>query len=125
MSQHKRNTKGLLEAAQNKRNNAYARVAIALEGLHKEGLAITFSGIARAASVTKAWLYRQPELRAKIEKLRASTLQQPREPRINSLESKDAMISHLKNRTRSLESENAELRKQLEIVYGELHQRKK
>lgn len=125
MRQHKRNITGLLEAAQSKRNNAYTRVDTALEALHNEGLAITFSGIARAASVTKAWLYRQPELQEQIEKLRASTLQQPREPRSNSIDSKDAMISHLKNRTKTLEVENAELRKQLEIVYGELHQCKK
>ncbi|MFE7980482.1 hypothetical protein [Streptomyces shenzhenensis] len=35
------------------------------------GMAVTFDAVARAADVSRSWLYTQPDLRAEIERLQA------------------------------------------------------
>lgn len=44
----------------------------AIADLANAGRPITFGGLARIAGVSRSWLYRQPELRQRIEQLRQS-----------------------------------------------------
>jgi hypothetical protein len=126
MEQHKRNIQGLLQTAQEKRNKALSRVKHTLKSLENESQVITFSSVARAANVTPAWLYREPNLRKQIEKLRQQTRIKTLDSSSNNIiDAKNKLIAHLKKRTNVLENKIAELERQLEIVYGELHQLKK
>jgi hypothetical protein len=61
----------LQAAAQRKRDSALGRAREALAAMHYAGSEITFQGVADRAGVSRQWLYKNPELRAEIEKLRA------------------------------------------------------
>jgi predicted Zn-dependent protease len=52
----------------------------AIRSLIKRGQPITFQAIARASGVSHAFLYNHPELRGRIEHLRARHRQQPQPP---------------------------------------------
>ena len=62
----------LSAAAQRKSEAASGRARNALKALDARGAEITFQAVARAAGVSRQWLYTQPELRAEIEQLRAA-----------------------------------------------------
>jgi len=58
-------------AAAKDRHAATRRQAVdALRHLHDAGEEVNFSAVARAAGVSRAWLYRDPQLRAEIERSR-------------------------------------------------------
>jgi hypothetical protein len=62
--------RSLAAAAQRKRDRALERAHGALRDLDRRGETISFQSIARTAGVSRQWLYKQPELRAEIERLR-------------------------------------------------------
>jgi hypothetical protein len=122
---HPRNTKGLQRHAQARRQAALERAERAIQSLLAQGRPINFSTVARAASVSTAWLYQQAPLKDRIQQLRSGSV--PPELRAGkaraSGDSKAMIISTLRQRVEQLEKENRELRKQLEVVYGELTKR--
>lgn len=59
-------------AAERRHHNAVERASAALAQLSKSGKAITFASVAREAGVSTDFLYRQSELRQRIEQLRSS-----------------------------------------------------
>ncbi len=61
----------LRQAAQAKRTRATAKADLAIKTMTKSGQAIDFRNVARTAGVSVDFLYRNPELRARIERLRA------------------------------------------------------
>ena len=65
----------LLAAAQQRHHDARRRATEALRRLDSTGEPINFAAVAEAAGVSRAWLYRQPDLRTEIEGVR-----QPRRP---------------------------------------------
>src|SRR5215470_4171829 len=122
---HSRNTKGLQHHAQARRQAALERAERAIQSLFAQGRPINFSTVARAASVSTAWLYQQAPLKARIEQLRSgSALPALRAGQARASDDSKAMIiSTLRQRVEHLEKENRDLRKQLEVVYGELTKR--
>ena len=122
MSQHKRNVENMHQAVREKRDIMAKHVENIIDDLFARNDEISFSAIAKITNVSKAWLYRHIDLRKKIESLR---LQQVTS--VNDLTNKShtALIKTLKNRIKKLETENNELRQQLEVVYGQLHLSKK
>jgi TolA-binding protein len=62
----------LREAALARHANTVARAAAALQVLTRRGEPITFRQLAETAGVSRSWLYRQPDLRDAIERLRGS-----------------------------------------------------
>ena len=123
MKPHKRNIRGLIQSAEDKRNHALQRASHAIEQFEQEGKKINFALIAQTAQVSIAWLYRQPVIRQRIETLRVQYLNSSSNgsrPDQKSIE----MMASLKNKIKKLKAENTELKKQLEIVYGQLHQLK-
>ncbi len=116
----KRNTDGIKAAAQRKRQEAFSRAEEAIKKLLREKQSINFEAVAEAAGVTRAWLYKQPELRSRIETLRGQ--QSPkRELPIElkaSDKSKDTLIMELKKQNRELRSKIQQLNREVEIVYG-------
>jgi septal ring factor EnvC (AmiA/AmiB activator) len=92
----------------------------ALERLCREGGAVNFGAVSRAAGVSRTWLYRQADLRESIGRLRSST---PPAPCAEA--NTQASISSLRQRLESakaeisrLRAENSALRDQLARQLG-------
>jgi len=67
------NTIHLLHAAAARHHNAVVNATAAIQKLDRAGTPITFQAVAVAAGVSRSWLYRDPEIRAQIERLRAAS----------------------------------------------------
>ena len=63
-------TTALAAAARQRSDQTRQRATEALQRLHATGQPITFAHVARTAGVSRSWLYRQPDLRADIDRLR-------------------------------------------------------
>jgi hypothetical protein len=122
VNQHKRNVDGMHKAVRAKRDKIAEHVAKVIDNLFLRNEEISFSVIAKVTNVSKAWLYRHTDLRKKIEDLH---LQQATSIKELTKDSQAAFVKTLKNRIKKLETENNELRKQLEVVYGELYLKSK
>jgi hypothetical protein len=122
---HKRNTAGLARAAQDKSKAVTARAEAAIKALQKRRAKITFTAVASEAKVSTAWLYRQPEMAERIKRLRDDQERALPKPvaasQAASDTSKDAMIKVLRERIRTQDVQIQELKKQLEVAYGLLH----
>lgn len=122
---HKRNTSGLSSSAASKREATLEKTETAISKLLKANAPINFNTVAEKAVVSKAWLYRTDAIADRIKRLRDR--QASKEPKAYkevqraSDASKSALVTTLKERVKELESENRELKKQLEVVYGKLH----
>ena len=116
---------GLAAAARRKRADALARASAAVTELDARGERIDFQAVARCAGVSRQWLYKQPELRGEIERLRA--LRSDRAERTvparerSSEASLRQRLHALLGENRRLREDNAELNAQLALAYG--HQR--
>ncbi len=123
---HKRNTKGLADAAKIRREETIKRVNSAIELLIKQKHVINFNSVAKIANVGKTWLYNEIDVRDRILNLRIKNVANIQKN--NSLEEKNAsskiaLIHMLKNRIKELKTENLELKKQIEVVYAELYKK--
>ncbi|CAM4308801.1 DUF6262 domain-containing protein [Vreelandella rituensis] len=122
---HKRNTSGLASSAARKKEATLKKTESAISELLKANAPINFNTVAEKAGVSKAWLYRTDAVADRIKRLRDQ--QASKEPKAYkeaqraSEASKSALVTTLKARVKELESENRELKKQLEVVYGKLH----
>ena len=98
------------------------RAVEALRHLDATGVAVTFTSVARAAAVSRSWLYRQDDLRAEIDRLRPSrtTTSAPvpstQRASANSLQRRlEASIDEIQR----LKAENHQLRQQAAKHLGE------
>lgn len=108
-------------AARRKHNDALQRATTALRELDARGETITFQAVARRARVSRQWLYQQPELRAEIEKLRATTLQRPTGVPARQRATETSLQSRLRvalDDNRRLRDEIAGLKHELALAYG-------
>ncbi|XAS69558.1 DUF6262 family protein [Micrococcaceae bacterium Sec5.7] len=87
----------------------------------REGSAINYATVAKAAGVSRALLYRDTELREEINRLRdpARTIarRQPATERM-SQGSRDELLATLRSEVRTLRNENQALRARLAVVLG-------
>ncbi len=122
---HKRNTEGLAIAANNRRRITIQRVNEAIHALLAEKRTINFNSVAKAANVGKTWLYKETDIKEKILKYRdkKSDLKIKTKASQLSSDSKEALLRMLQERVKQVESENRELKKQIEILYGQLMQK--
>jgi hypothetical protein len=67
----------LAEANARRHDSALNAAREAVERLCREGQAINFGSVSRAAGVSRTWLYSQAELRDSIGRLRSSVLPTP------------------------------------------------
>lgn len=67
------NSQHLLRATAARHHATLQRARAALDELDRTGQAITIAAVARAAGVSRSWLYGQPDLRSTIHRLRAVT----------------------------------------------------
>ncbi len=120
----KRNIDGLQRSAQQKAVITRQRAEEAIALLLREHRPITFKAVAEVARVSTAWLYADEDIKQRILHLR--TQQTPethipipqREQASNA--SKDTMIAALQRRVKEQAAEIRELKRQLEVAYGQL-----
>jgi hypothetical protein len=121
------NTANLKAAAERRHQAAVTRAEAGLQKLTHSGQQITFRGVAKAAGVSLEFLYNHPQLRSRIEHLRAQqqtttaaprTAASPGEPGHASsvIRTLSAELTAVKARHRA---DIARLRQELEAAHGE------
>jgi hypothetical protein len=117
------NSRFLARAAQERHQRCVERVLDVLRSFDRDGVPITFVGVATAASVSRSWLYREPTLRAEVIRRRTSAPGSPAPlvpaaQRISATSQRQRTDS-LNEEIRWLRQDNARLRAQLERSLGE------
>ncbi|MGH9184310.1 MAG: DUF6262 family protein [Acidimicrobiales bacterium] len=117
------NTAHLANAARARTEEARKRATTAIRRLDRDGGDISVGAVARAANVSRSFLYRHGDLLAEIDRLRRA---QPARsgPRLPSAlratdESRHAQAEALRAEIRRLTDENRWLREQAELLLGE------
>ncbi|CAA9396348.1 MAG: hypothetical protein AVDCRST_MAG93-9991 [uncultured Chloroflexia bacterium] len=120
---HKRNIEGLRQHARQRHQETVRRTEDGIQRLIRENRPVNFKAVAETAGVSTAWLYQQPRIKQRIQQLRAQRMSETMvDAKVRASDaSKDAMITTLRQRVKQVEAENRDLRKQLEVVYGELY----
>ena len=123
MAQPERSTNGLTEAAERRSELAVERARRAIRRLDKAGEPISFPAVARAASVSRQFLYSHDQVRGEIERLRAAHLDTagaiPPAQRASEASQK-ARNQKLLDENRRLRTEVAGLGEELAGAWGEL-----
>jgi hypothetical protein len=117
------NTRHLLAAAAARHDAALQRSRGAIEDLDRAGDPITFTAVARAAGVSRGWLYKQPDLRGAVIQLRrdhptAATPTMPAAQRATT-DSLRQRLDSARDEITHLRADNATLRRQLALSLGE------
>ncbi len=121
-----RNTTGITAHAQRRKEQKRKGVEDAITTLLREQKPINFNTVAKAASVSKAYLYSQPDLRERIDALRQQELaHRLRQPAVRfpgkTDAGKDLVILAKERRIKELEEENRKLKQQLKGALGKVY----
>ncbi len=123
-----RNIEGLRKTAQTKATAARRRAEEAIQLLLKEQRSINFKTVAETAHVSTAWLYKHEDIKQQILHLRAQQVPKPKiwiPPQERASDaSKEALIALLRKRVKEKDDQIKELRRQLEVAYGQLARQK-
>ena len=119
----KRNTSGLEAHAQQKRKSAIKRTEEAITRLQSEKRPVNFKTVSEESGVSRTWLYKEPEIKAKINEIKnnksSKTLNKTSiGDNSHSLLIDTSSLDELKKKIKKLETENYALRSHLEVVYG-------
>lgn len=113
----------IVTAARRRRELTRAKAIKALRELDRAGTPITFELVARAAGVSRSWLYTQPDIRTDIKRLRDTTRRAPTPPipaaQRATADSLRRRLEATHERVRQLTEENHRLRHQLAQVLGD------
>lgn len=116
-------TAALVAAAARRHDDARRRAVAALRRLDGSGAPVNMSTVARAAGVSRAWLYRQADLRAIIDTLRQPRPQSGRVSRPRAERATDDSLRHQLEALRALhvelEAENRRLHEALVRKLGQ------
>ena len=120
-----RNTTGLAAYTHQRTEQKYKQAEEAIATLLREQKEVNFTSVARAAGVTKAYLYTQPLLRDRIEALRQreNVYKQTSRPAGKTDAGKDMVILAKDRRIKELEAENSQLKKELRVALGKAYDR--
>ncbi len=124
-----RDTSGLAAHAQSRKEHKRKAVEDTITTLLREQKPVNFNTVAKAAAVSKAYLYSQSDLRDRIEALRQQSIDQKvREraassfPREKTDASRDLVILAKDRRIKELEAENQKLQRQLKTALGKAYE---
>lgn len=122
------NSHHIRQAAQRRHELTRSKAVATLRNLENQGVAVTFEAVARAAGVSRSWLYTQPDLRAAIVGLREDGNKvRPRTALQGSVsastKSLRARLAAALERNRELSREIEHLRLQLALVLGHARRR--
>jgi septal ring factor EnvC (AmiA/AmiB activator) len=119
------NSRHLVTAAKRRHELARAKAIRAIRELGRAGsVPISFESVARAAGVSRSWLYTQPDLREEIQRLRAATAAAKTAPMVPHQQKATAdslrrRLATIQERIRQLTEENQRLRHQLAVSLGQ------
>ena len=118
----KRNTSGLEAHAQQKRESALKRTESAIARLVKNKRPVNFKTVSEESGVSRTWLYKEPQIKARINQIKNKKNAKSRSPNGDSNNSGNQLdvskIDEFKIEIRKLQTENYTLRNHLEVVYG-------
>jgi hypothetical protein len=113
----------LAAAAARRHQLTRARAIQALRELDRAGSPVTFASVARAAGISRSWLYTQPDIRDQIQQLRGTRSPGPASAIPASQRATDtslrARLTTSLQRNQQLAEENARLRRQLARALGD------
>jgi hypothetical protein len=113
----------IITAARRRRELTRAKTVKALRELDRTGTAVTFELVARAAGVSRSWLYTQPDISSDIKRLRDATQRAPAPPipaaQRATADSLRRRLETTHERIRQLTEENQRLRRQLAQALGD------
>lgn len=117
-----RNTEEIVRLAKQKSRRTRENVDKVISKLSLEGKTINFNTVAKEANVSKSWLYKEHDIRQRIESLRerqitSNVVSKPKK----SSRSEEILIKTLKRRVMELEKENKKLQNQIQKLYGDLY----
>jgi hypothetical protein len=121
---NKPNLEGLKAHAQNKKDITLKKVNTAIQSLIKAKERINFNSISMESGVSKAYLYKNQELRERIESLRKQqeVLPSPKQVKREMTDaSKDVLIAAKNKRIKALEEENKRLKDELMGLRGKIY----
>jgi hypothetical protein len=124
-----RNTSGMVSHAHRRREEKRTRVEEIIAQLLRQQQPINFNSVAKAAGVSKAYLYSQTDIRERIEALRQQAMEQAVRERAarptpsKTDASKDLVILAKDRRIKELEAENRQLKKQLQVALSKTYER--
>jgi len=109
------NTRHLLKAAATRRRATLARAKDTIARLDRTGAPVTFRNVAAQGDISRSWLYREPVIRAEIERLRPLRPVAKPVPAAQraSADSVRQRLSALHDEIARLKEENRQLRDQL------------
>lgn len=115
------NSHHLLAAAQQRAEQSRERAERALEEFHRDGLPASVAGLARAAGVSRSWIYTQPDLLQQLQRHN----QTARKPRQGPAERASDASLHRRlelahQRIQQLADDTQRLRDQLARAHGAL-----
>lgn len=118
-----RNTAGITAYARSRKEQKRKGVEEAIAALLREQKPVNFNTVAKAATVSKAYLYSQLDLRERIEALRQQSVEQTIRNRATRSAgktdaSRDLVILAKDRRIKALEEENRKLQQQLKRALG-------
>jgi hypothetical protein len=115
------NTAALAQAARWRAEQARIRAENALAAAGRTGRPTTVAGLAKAAGVSRSWLYTQTDLMSAIRQLRQ------RQPATDRIGPQPATLTSLQHRLdtalariKQLRADNTDLTRQLEAAHGEI-----
>jgi Family of unknown function (DUF6262) len=116
------NSRFLRAAAEQRRAQTAQRAAAAIRRLDTAGQPITFTAVAQTAGVSRSWLYRDPIVRAEVQRLRQARPAAPPSPpaaQRGTTESWQHRCHTLLEANRQLVEDNQLLRDQVAALLGE------
>jgi|SRR4051794_21525200 hypothetical protein len=118
------NSRHLLAAARKRSSQTRRRAEAAIASITDAGTPVTFDAVAREASVSRSWLYAQPDLRAEIDRLRQRMPPRtsPAAPPEQQRASDTSLLRRLEaatDRIRRLEKDNRDLKNALAQALGQ------
>ncbi|AJA47042.1 transposase [Clostridium pasteurianum DSM 525 = ATCC 6013] len=120
------NTKGLKEYAKQKTEVTLEKVDKAIRELSLKGEKINFNSVSNLSGVSKTFMYKNEEVKQRIEKLRDKQTEKVIKQKLKydkTDKSKDIIIMAKDKKIKELEFENKKLKQQLEILRGNLYEK--
>ncbi len=123
------NSRHLTAAARHRAQQTRAKALRTLRDLEDAGHPVTFEAVALTAGVSRSWLYSQPDIRAKVDELRARDRQAPTSTVTPQRQraTDGSLLRRLEaatERMRQLEHDNRDLRQALAEALGATRQRR-